>query len=236
MTSGIYLLEFSDYSFYIGRSGAIEKRIRSHLNMLSSGKHYNYKLQNKYLERGLPKDVIILEECSLEQQIAREIYWIEVYEATRVGLNISVGGDDFGVGESNLSAKHTNAEIEAAFKLIVDFPELSLKEVAMRSGVSYGIVREISKGTTHTWLQEAYPDEYAKMLSLKGTRVSRNKSAGASDRGIIYPKVLSPEGTVYSVTNARQFAIAYGLDDGSLNRLLHGRQKSHKGWTLAPES
>jgi len=236
MNSGIYLIEFKDSSFYIGRSGNIEKRVRAHINLLKNNAHYNYKLLNKYKSVGAPTDVLVLESCDISLQIGREIFWIDIFDATEHGLNISRGGDDFGIGENNPAAKYSNNEIEEVLKLIVKCPDKSLKYISDISGVSYGIVREIAKGTTHFWLRDKYPEEYAEMLLLKGTRVSKNKGLSAKDRGIIYPKVVSSTGDIHSIDNARQFSIKWGLDSGSLNKLIQGKQKSHKGWRLATES
>lgn len=45
--------------------------------------------------------------------------------------------------------------------------------------------------------------------------------------------IISPEGTLFKVTNIKQFGDMYGLNDASLGRLLKGLRKSdYKGWRL----
>jgi hypothetical protein len=64
------------------------------------------------------------------------------------------------------------------------------------------------------------------MLSNKGNRLkSTNIIEG-------YPNVVSPEGVVYKVTNARQFALSKGLEVTGFHKLLSGKQLSHKNWKL----
>lgn len=45
--------------------------------------------------------------------------------------------------------------------------------------------------------------------------------------------VKSPEGNVYTFTNINKFCKKHNLIESCLGRLLRGKQKYHKGWTLA---
>lgn len=43
--------------------------------------------------------------------------------------------------------------------------------------------------------------------------------------------LVSPDGTLVSGTNLRQFALANNLNPGHLNNVYRGKRKSHKGWS-----
>lgn len=234
MSSGIYLLEFSDFSFYIGRSDNIEKRFEQHCNYLKRDNHYNYKLQNKFNSLNSLPEVHIVELVSIKEQNAREVFWIDIFDATTEGLNISKGGDTFGCGEANFSSKNSNKSILEVFNLIVE-NKLSLKNISDATGVGYGVVRGIAKGVDHRWLEEVHPKEYSILLDLRNTRIVNNKGLSAKDRGIRYPSIVSPAGVVYTVDNIRQFSIKHQLSDDCLCRLLNRKVKSHKGWKVLEE-
>jgi len=44
-------------------------------------------------------------------------------------------------------------------------------------------------------------------------------------------ELLDPMGEVYITENLLEFAKQYGLSNCSLNRVVHGKAKQHKGWT-----
>lgn len=136
-------------------------------------------------------------------------------------------------GDKCSASKTSNELVVEVLKLLIDDNQLSLLSVSESTGVPVGIVKSISSGEKHKWLAEFYPEEYTKLLSLKGTRYSKANSA--LSRGIVYPKVLSPEGLKYQVDNASQFSRAHDLDVSSLCKVLKGKVKQHKGWKICPE-
>lgn len=226
MTIGIYKINFSNGAFYIGRSINIEGRFKDHQSSMRRGKS-NYKINAVVAEYGMPIGYDILEECTGQTLLDREMHYIKLYSAITEGLNVSPGGDDVLIGELASPSKYSNYEIERVFSYIVLNPEIRLKEIAQITGVSYGIVKMISSGRVHTWLELVYPLEYTEMILNIGSRIS---SAG---RTCQYPDIKSPKGIIYSVTNATYFANEHDLDSGTLRKVLRGKAKSHKGWTLA---
>jgi hypothetical protein len=105
-------------------------------------------------------------------------------------------------------------------------PTNSLNQISEITGLNISVIKNILYGINHLDLQAAYPIEYAAMLSNKGNRLkSTNIIEG-------YPNVVSPEGVVYKVTNARQFALSKGLEVTGFHKLLSGKQLSHKNWKL----
>ena len=86
---GVYLLEFSNGDFYVGRSVNIKDRMISHRCKLKHNKHGNKFMQNVYNKYG-DFQYKLLEEVPPELQGDREIYWIN--ELTPP-LNLTKGGD-----------------------------------------------------------------------------------------------------------------------------------------------
>lgn len=60
-------------------------------------------------------------------------------------------------------------------------------------------------------------------MSKKGT-FSRGRK--------VWPRVKDSCGVEYEITNSSKFAKEHGLDTGGFSRLLNGKQKTQKGWTL----
>lgn len=89
------------------------------------------------------------------------------------------------------------------------------QEIANILNVSLSVVINISAGATHRYLEEEYPELYSKM---------RNKKVR---------QVLSPEGKVFTIVKAKDFAEEHNLSRGALSQVLNGKLKQHKGWTLA---
>lgn len=95
--------------------------------------------------------------------------------------------------------------------------------IKSKTGLNISVIRNILYGINHLYLKDEYPIEYGIMLSNKGKRV----------KGVKYPDVVSPEGELFEVTNATQFAKNKGLLVPNFHRLLKRGALSYKGWTLA---
>lgn len=105
MSIGIYKITSPSGKVYIGQSINIEKRwkkysIHKKVSQQQSKLHYSFR---KYGKENHTFEII--EECSIEQLNEREIYWINKYNSVKKGLNISIGGYNF--GEINLGKKHS---------------------------------------------------------------------------------------------------------------------------------
>lgn len=93
---GVYCIEnLINHKKYIGQSGDIKSRWRSHKSELRRGIHGNDYLQkawNKYGEDNFR--FYILEECTIDITDDRERYYIAVYDTTNrdCGYNLESGG------------------------------------------------------------------------------------------------------------------------------------------------
>lgn len=230
MTTGIYLLRFNGTNkVYVGQSLNIEQRFAKHLYKLRNNTH-NYKLLEAYQEYGLPYLEVLLEsEVSDLNTLENEA--IEIFNAVNNGFNINStasGGGDGLFGDTHGNSKYSNQQVLEAFMMLVE-GDLYIKEISNLTGISIDTLRDISKCKTHTWIKKVHPIEYAVLEKLVG---SRPKGISAEQRGIVYPEIISPEGAVYTITNASEFARDNGLNKSHLVGVLNGKRKTHKGWKL----
>lgn len=217
MTCGIYELNFSDNSRYVGQSINIEKRLNRHLTDLSKGFHHNKKVQKKYNELGTPI-VSILEVCDKKDLCDKEIYYCNIINKDNL-LNIAEPGQVSLIlnGENNGRSKHSNTEIVEIFLLLAN-SDISKKEISEFTTLSYSMIRQIAAGTAHKWLAEVYPEEYAFMLSKVKKKFSFT--------------VKSPVGINYTSISQRGFAKEHGLCSTMFNQLINGKRLELLGWTL----
>ncbi len=74
----------------------------------------------------------------------------------------------------------------------------------------------------------------AKMSAAARNRSAEWRAKWSAWRAEVYSKpfeVVDPDGRIIEGRNLRQFCREHGLDRGALNRVLHGKVGSHKGYT-----
>ncbi len=132
------------------------------------------------------------------------------------------------IGINSPQSKHSEDCIVQIFNYIIDKPTTPYKDKSEIFNVSLAVVAFIANGTTHLWLRDRFPEKYALLETLKGTR----SGGTVESRGIKIPNILSPDGVEYKVTNIRQFSREHNIPYTSLSYLLHGKSKQAKGWTV----
>lgn len=236
MTIGIYKLNFTGTDkAYIGQcSTDIEKiRYKQHLRSFKNGTA-SKKLQEAYNTYGSPT-IEILCECTEEELDKTENEAIEIFNSVNKGFNTleTAGAFPDNRGENCGASKYTNEQIISVFKLLVYYPEKLYSNISEISEISVSTIEAISGGKNHRWLKDKFPEEYTLLMGLKGNRKHVNISKTAKDMGIIYPAIISPNGTKYNVENLNKFSREHQLDCGTLCKVLNKKRKSHKGWKLA---
>jgi group I intron endonuclease len=232
VTIGIYCLQFEGTDkVYIGQSKHIEKRFKEHLYALRL-QQGSEKLQKAYNIFGPPTFSILIEETNEDNLNDLEINAIEVYNSYINGLNSTTGGTESvgglaGLESSNL--KYTKDQLLECFLLLTD-PHTH-KYIAEITNISISTVRDIATGRTHKWLQIEYPEIYADIKKANILRQSIRSSA--KGKGIEYPEIMSPEGTVYKVENITKFASEHKICKAYLGKVLRRQRPSYKGWILA---
>jgi len=121
-------------------------------------------------------------------------------------------------GELAYSSIYSNEKIIEIMHYLLE--GYTAKEVSLQLNVGVQTIYGIFNGRDHTWLKETYPEEYSYMRELYSSTLP------------IYPLIISPEGTVYTVTNQTDFAKKHNLDQSNLSSVLIGKRKIHKGWKL----
>lgn len=227
MTCGIYRLIFKNTDkTYIGQSYNIEnKRYNEHLNSFKNNTA-SKRLQEAYTLFGTPS-LEILCECTEKELNNAEDDAIEIFDSINNGFNtrkVSSGG--LCVGEEHGRSKVSNETIINIFNILVDFPEKTLRDISKDIWVPLSIVEHISDLSRHLWLKDTFPEKYNLLEKLKGNRQNAN------NKGIIYPKIVSPDGLEYIPETLKPFAREHNLDSGALLRLFKGKVKTHKGWKL----
>lgn len=167
MSIGIYALYWQAQDLvYIGKTITLDKRYKQHLGLLTSNKHFNYKVQQAYSTYGVP-EYVILKEVVPEDLNKEEISLISEFGAfnTANGLNLTPGGDGTH-GEDHPGSLYSNACIEAAFLLLWDRSSPH-KDIAIRSEISLDVIKAISSGKLHGWLHSKHPEKYTSMLASK---------------------------------------------------------------------
>lgn len=143
---------------YYGRSQEIEKRFRSHKNMLRKNEHNNYYLQKDWIEYGEEdfEFVIIHEFNNLEESIRQE----QMYINDNIGVGYNVGSATNGgdVMTHNPRKEETRALKQKVFsgegnpmygrektqKMIDSVKEANSKKVSIE-GVVYNSMTEAAK-------------------------------------------------------------------------------------------
>ena len=228
MTIGIYLLRFNNTDkVYVGQSLRIEERYTKHLYKLKNNLA-NYKMMEAYNSYGIPTLEILL-ECNTGKELdTLENEAIEIFDSVNKGLNINSkasGGTGLN-GEAHGNSKYSLEIIRKVFHSINQ--HISFKDIAEATLVQVHTIRDISKGKSHRWLSQEFPEDYINMLTFKGVREKNT----AKDQNIHYPEIISPDGNIYSITNLSSFAREHGLNKSHLCGVLNKKRLSHLGWSL----
>lgn len=231
MTCGIYKLSFEGTDkVYIGKSKNIELRFLGHKRDLRAGSA-SKKMQEAYLVHGLPTLDIIL-ECEESELVDAEIEAINIYDSVAKGFNSvaeSRGGSVALPGELAGNALYDNAQYIKIAELLAE-TYMSVDEIATSLSVNRAVVSNIKHLANHAWIEKTRPDLYEK---LKNKLASYRKLKNSAEyKGIQYPNLQAPDGTIHTVTCINEFARKHKLDSGNLCKLLNGVAKSYKGWYL----
>ena len=160
MTIGIYALYWEEQDLiYIGQSQDIERRYKAHIYHLNLQDHKNSRVQLTYSLFGIPK-LIILEECSISQLLELEASYISEFGSAERGLNILVAKPT-SWGTKSANSKYTKRQILSIFSLLYK-GKLTCPQIASRLKVNTSTVENIC-GSSHMWLKEDYPKQYALM-------------------------------------------------------------------------
>lgn len=229
----IYLLRFTGTNkVYIGQTTDPTKRKAQHIALLNKGIHTK-KLQDAYNTYGEPEFIKLIEASSYTELCSLEEEAIKVWDSFNNGFNTKhyVAGREFNsCGELNGNSKYSNEEIIQVFLYLVNNKDIPITKVSEVFCMPLICVYEITEGKKHVWLKEIYPEEYALLMSYKGTR---KKFITLEQKGIVH-RLISPDGIEYTIKDSvRAFCREHSLNNTSIGNVINGKAKQHKGWVKA---
>lgn len=237
MTIGIYALYWEEQDLiYIGKSQNIEKRFKQHCNLMRSNSHTNYKVNNAYSLYGEPK-YIIIEICHIQELDVKEKLWQNEFNSLN-SLDIIEAGTLGGYGIHTASSKYSIWRILRVFSLLYK-TSISYKEIAIKVGVPYSLVKDIGGSCTHCWLQDKYPDNYALMIKARALREHNRIKKISKESGVI---VQDTYGNTYLIGSIIEFCrtcpilLSLNVDPVTLSKGFHGiisgRRRTYKGFKV----
>jgi hypothetical protein len=228
MTIGIYKLVFKgleDFP-YIGQSLNIENRYISHCSSLRRNISNFMMLEAYEISQEYPT-LEIIEEVPIDMLNISEEYWINKLDTVNNGLNLTNKIDIAASGENNPHSKTSNKKAIEVLLYLYNNPTITLLETSKIFNINKSIIKSIAGGITYSWLSEIYPLEYKIVINQE-----RKGLNTAQYQGKVYPKICSPEGIVYNVTNIQAFSREHNLNNSSLHQVLTGKRKSCSKWKL----
>ena len=228
MDSCIYIL-YWDISYpYIGQTTNFNIRKNRHINEILKNTHCNYKIIEEYNKYSRLPSIEVLHKCSIEKLNELEEQYISEFNSIDSGLNIISGGYSVGCGTNNPSSKYTKEQLKIAFYMLSDVSN-SYKYIATETNIKLDTIKKIGQGTQHTWLHSEYPEIYEK-IKMISTKERYKNSACASGQNKKYRKIMSPDGTIYTVTNTLAFSKEHNLPNANLCSVLLGNRHTVQGW------
>ena len=223
----IYLLYWDIEKPYIGQTVNLAGRSKAHINALRRQDHCNYKIQNEYNKLAINPTIDVLEKCSISELNNLEESYIKEFDSINNGLNIISGGYSVGTGVNNPSSKYSEVDLKEVYFLLNDYTK-SYRDISIATAIPEDTVKKIAQGVQHKWLHELYPEIYNNIELNRKLRKTNSTCAASQHKQ--YKKIMSPDGTVYEVTNTLQFSKEHNLRNGNLCSVLLGKRKSVSGW------
>jgi len=222
---GVYqILNTVNSKKYIGSTCDLRRRKRQHVYRLRHNKHYNLELQKDFDEYGENVFAFLVLELVDDRKLLKDKEQ-EHLDSIKPEYNVSTKAKS---SDAHLVLnKHSQKKRSKTVKqLWVDghYDHLKGAERVFKAGHAPNLGREFSKewreNISKSMMGEKNPN-YGKPKSKKFMEALSKTYSGA----------ISPEGKVYTpIINMNKFCKEHNLDNGSMTRLMQGKQKSSKGW------
>ena len=204
---------------YIGQSNDIERRIKEH--------QYKTDLAIELAIRKYGVDAFnyeVLEQCSLEELDAKEIYWIQYYNTFKgFGYNCNKGGGD-SRGENNGRTNLTNEDV-AYIRECYDLHKRR-KEVykQFKDKISFSAFASIWDGTTWKYIKpEVYTKENKEYYMYHATDGGSSEGAILTDEEVMNCRNRYIKETAKEIYKDFENRISYQ----TLQQILWGRHYKH---------
>lgn len=204
--SGIYvILNNINQKRYIGSSLNIKNRLSRHKKELERGVHCNKHLQNAYEKYKTNFVFEILELCPENILIEKETFFIEKYKTLDMayGYNVLMPQEVFPKNINVYKLVGPDNKIYGGKNITKFAREHNLNNITL-----LGLINGSSRARTYRgWRLYGVPT--------------------------ISNKIKSPEGRIYTVkyNDQKKFCKEHNLKEPGLSSLIHGHQKTHRGWS-----
>ena len=145
---GIYSINFDNNKKYVGLSINVKHRLWEHIRSAKTGDYLpvhcamrNHSYVFEVIEE--------LPTINRKQLIERAKYWIDFYETYKdktKGYNLTPGGDGFGSGIHNPSAKLNEKQLAEIYDKLLNDKSLYIYEIAQQYKISPEAISEINNG------------------------------------------------------------------------------------------
>ena len=220
---GIYSITSPSGKVYIGQSIDIEKRLYYYR---TCWKHIERqrKLYSSFKKHGVENHIFeIVEECDLDILDEREIFYIDLFEATIKGLNIKLGGmggkqtqetkDRIGKSNIGISRPKTPEQIEK-LRGQTRTEETKLKMVMAKKGFN------ITWGDKISEAKQKNPFKYSE----------ESKQKMRENSGIPILQFTKDNQFIKEYTSAKQAERETGVKNDNICSCLKGKSKSAGGF------
>ena len=212
---GIYcLLNTNNGKRYVGLSTDLYTRIMKHRSLLKHNKHYNKHLQAAY-NKGYNFEVIVLENCSIEELDTKEVFYMNLYNVLNpeFGYNLAEGG---GLG-NGLKGEQSPAFNSNIFTFYNEDGRVETNKTCYYMINKYNLSNKI------------YSVANGKITSTKGWRCSIDK---------VWEKrydFYNIDGRIDKGLTQKEMCNKYNLDSSSISRVVRGLLNHCGGWSITPD-
>lgn len=215
---GIYQIRnIINNDIYIGSSSKINRRFNTHKCRLRKGKQENPYLQsawNKYGEENFVFEIILI--CHPDMLIWYEQQFLDQWNPK---YNINKLADSPGSHPVSEEQKIKVSEFHKGRKRTEKTRErMSLARIGIK--ITDGARENMRKS------------RLGKTTSNRQKQIVSQLSKGNEWNAKLFSGIKSPDGIVYdSIFNLSKFCREHNLEARNLSAVIHGKVKSHKGWT-----
>lgn len=129
-SAGLYLIRFSDDHYYGGRSATLDRRWRSHWELLKAGSHYNRRMQAVFNLHGRFEPEVLQEAGPGVDLRAEEQKWLDAHFRQPGCVNLSPDSD----GGCEGHTEETRQKMSKTRSSRPDLRELAKKSLALGRG------------------------------------------------------------------------------------------------------
>ncbi len=249
-SSGIYIIICrTNLKFYIGSSCELINRFKDHKRRLIKGKHLNIHLQHAWNRYGAEQFTWgVLEYCPIDLLLKREQYYLDIYKPFKnTGFNILINAEGRRghkaseetkkkIGDSSRGKKRSREVVRKMHKWRQEEPErAAIADDRLR--ISFTLLSpngEIVEGRGVNAFAKKYNLSSPSVgLLIKG-KIPDHKGWSLPSNPIKTHTLIDSMGTIYVIkrNGVKRFAIEQNLHHGQLWKVLNGKIKNYKGWSL----